>query len=77
MARKKPVGVLVVGIIVWIWWRVSAKKRMARYLNQTLADAAAKSHASEITILTFGFRHVVMPLVANLPFKTHVIASAA
>lgn len=60
-----------------VWWRLSAKRRMARYLNNDIAQSVASAQPREITVVTFGFRHIVAPLLAQLPFKVTLIASEA
>lgn len=61
----------------YVWWRVSAKRRMRRYVNQVLSSAVAEGEPREVTVVTFGFQHVVAPLAACLPFKVRLIASNA
>lgn len=61
----------------YVWWRATAKRRMGRYLNGALAEAAGKTRARQVTIVTFGFEHVIAPLLAGAPIKATLIASGA
>lgn len=55
-------------------WRRTARARMARHLNNPLARAAA---AREITVLSYGFRHLIAPLLTHAPFQPRLVASSA
>jgi phosphoserine phosphatase len=61
----------------WLWWRVTAARRMAAEVNAPLAEAVAAGGARRMVILSLGMEHVIRPLAEALPFPSELIACSA
>jgi SAM-dependent methyltransferase len=59
----------------YLYWLLTAKKRINDNLNKELLDAVIASHPERIVIISFGYKHLIRPLVSALPFKADLICS--
>ncbi len=49
-----------------VWWHVRAGSRMRQWLNNELLDAVLAQKPSQLTIVSYGFRHLIRPMVESL-----------
>jgi len=61
----------------WLWWRLTAARRMGAEVNAPLAEAVAAGGTRRVVILSLGMEHVIRPLADALPFPSELIASSA
>ncbi|MFP4499553.1 MAG: HAD family hydrolase [Candidatus Hydrogenedentota bacterium] len=58
----------------WLWWRLTAKRRMRCGMNRALVEAVAAGRPAEVIVVSFGMRHVIHPMLAALPFDVTLAA---
>lgn len=58
----------------WLWWRFTAAGRFRKRGNMPLIDAVAAGKPREVTIISFGVRHVIEPMLKALPFKVRLLS---
>jgi hypothetical protein len=58
----------------WLWPRHADKLAREKF-NGPMVDAIKESKARRIIIISFGYAHVLTPLVKHLPFQAEIVAS--
>lgn len=60
-----------------LMWRLRSKRLIQEFQNAELVDAVRSCNPSRITVLSFGFHHLLDPLISQiaLPIKPFVICS--
>ncbi len=69
--------VVVVSLVMpwaWLWWRLTAKRRMRNGMNRPLVEAVAAGTPAEVIVVSFGMHHVIHPMLAALPFDVTLAA---
>lgn len=59
----------------YLFWQLSAKKRVQQNLNKELLDKVMASSPSRVIIISFGYKHLIAPLLSKMPVQAELICS--